>query len=87
MLKVNEFLREKDVDFDSKEICPVSWGGRIHRLHLCSGVRLLTNVCSVYDTKQSDGEASVSLEIWGMRSTPLLPLLPGPLRGLSNSIC
>ena len=33
----------------------------------------------IYDTKQSDGEASVILELWGMRSTPLLPTLPGPL--------
>ena len=32
-----------------------------------------------YDTKQSDGEAPVMLEIWGMRSTPALPSLPGQL--------
>ena len=32
-----------------------------------------------YDTKQPDGEASVMLELWGMWSTPSLPLLPGPL--------
>ena len=32
---------------------------------------------SWYDTKQSDGEALVMLELWGMQSTPLLPLLPG----------
>ena len=30
-----------------------------------------------YDIKQSDGEASVMLEIWGTQSTPLLPSLPG----------
>ena len=34
-----------------------------------------------YDIKQSDGETP-ALEISGMRSTPSLPLLPGPL---SNS--
>ena len=39
----------------------------------------LPNKCHEYDTKQSDGEASVMLELWGMQSTPLLPLLPGPL--------
>ena len=33
-----------------------------------------------YDTKQSDGEAPVMLELWGIRSTPLLPLFPGSLR-------
>ena len=30
-------------------------------------------------TKQSDGEVRVMLELWGMRSTPSMPLLPGPL--------
>ena len=37
------------------------------------------NECPGYDTKQSDGEVPAVLELWGMRSTPLLPLLPGPL--------
>ena len=32
-----------------------------------------------YDTKQSDGEAPVMLELWGMQNTPSLPLLPVPL--------
>ena len=35
--------------------------------------------CPGYDTKQSDGEASVMLELWGMQSTHLLRSLPGPL--------
>ena len=30
-------------------------------------------------TKQSDGEVPVMLELWGMRSAPLLPSLPDPL--------
>ena len=33
----------------------------------------------VYETKQSDGEVPVMLELWGMRSTPSLLLLLGPL--------
>ena len=37
------------------------------------------NECPGYDAKQSDGEVPAVLELWGMRSTPLLPLLPGPL--------
>ena len=37
------------------------------------------NECPGYDTKQSDGEALVMLEICGMRSTPSLLSLPGPL--------
>ena len=33
----------------------------------------------VYDTKQSDGKASVMLELWGMQSTPSFTFLPGSL--------
>ena len=36
--------------------------------------------CSEYDTKQSDGKVLVMLELWGMRSIPLLPSLSGPLK-------
>ena len=60
-------------------VCPVGWGCRIYRLLLCRGVRPPTNECPVYDTKQSDGEVPAILELWGMRSTPSLPSLPGPL--------
>ena len=35
--------------------------------------------CPRYDTKQSDGEDPVMPGLWGMRSTPSLPLPPGPL--------
>ena len=35
--------------------------------------------CPVYDSKQSDGEVTVMMELWGMRRTPSLPSLPGPL--------
>ena len=35
--------------------------------------------CPRYDTKQSDGEVPVMLELWAMWRTPLLPLLPGTL--------
>ena len=37
------------------------------------------NECPGYDTKKSDGEVPVMLGLWGMRSTPSLPSLPGPL--------
>ena len=36
-------------------------------------------MCPGYDTKPSDGEASVMLELWGMLSTPLLQSLSGSL--------
>ena len=60
-------------------VCPVGWGCRIHRLLLCRGVRPPPNECPGNDTKQSDGEVPAMLELWGMRSTPSLPSLPGPL--------
>ena len=37
------------------------------------------NECPGNDTKQSDGEVPAMLELWGMRSTPSVPSLPGPL--------
>ena len=58
--------------------CPVDWGCRIHQLHLCRGVSPPLNECPGYDTKQSDGEVPIMLELWGMQSTPSLSLLPGP---------
>ena len=42
-------------------ICPVIWGCRIHRLHLCREVRPTPNECAGYDAKQSDGEVPVML--------------------------
>ena len=38
-----------------------------------------TQLVSCSDTKQSDGEVPAMLELWEMRSTPLLPSLQGPL--------
>ena len=58
--------------------CPVDWGCKIHRLLLCRGVELPQGV-SWYDTKQSDGEVQVMLELWAMQSTPSFPSLPGPV--------
>ena len=46
------------------------------------GIRLIPPYkCPWYDTKQSDGEVPVILELWEMQSTPSLLLLPGPLSG------
>ena len=56
---------------------PVSWGCRLHRLLLCGRVRPPTNRCLGYDTKQSDGEVLVMLELWRTRCTPPLPFLRG----------
>ncbi len=35
--------------------------------------------CPGYDTKQSDGEVPVMLELWRIQSTPSLSMLLGPL--------
>ena len=52
----------------------ISCGCRIHRLHICWGVRHPPQKCPGYD-----GEAPVTLKLWEMRSTSSLPSLPGPL--------
>ena len=59
---------------------PFGWGSRIHRLHLCREVSPPpANDCPGYDTKQSDGEVPMMLELCGIRSTSSLPMLPGLL--------
>ena len=66
--------------FDVQCIFHFAQSAGIHRLLLCRGVRFPTpNECPRYDTKQSDGQVLAMLELWGMRSTPSLPSLPGPL--------
>ena len=45
---------------------------------ICHKIRP-SNKCPGYDTKQSDGEVPVILELRGMQSTPLLLLFPDPL--------
>ena len=42
--------------------CPVGWGCRIHRLHLCRELRH-PNECPGYDNKQSDREVPVMQEL------------------------
>ena len=37
------------------------------------------NKCPGYDTKQSDSETPITLELWVMQHTHLLPSHPGPL--------
>ena len=60
--------------------CSVVWSCRIHRLLLCRVIRSFLNECPGYDTKQSDGEVLVILQLCGIRSTPSLPSLAGSLR-------
>ena len=74
VLVLKMFTNQLNMNF-----CPASWGCRIHLLLLCRGVRPPPYKCLGYDTKQSDGEAPVMLELWGIWSTPSFPSLPGPL--------
>ena len=61
-----------------KFYCPVGSGCRIHWLFFCRGVSPPLEEYPEYDTKQSDGEVPVMLELWGMWSTPSWLLIPGP---------
>ena len=63
---------------NSKRTCPGGSGWRMHWLHLCRGVTP-PNKCPGYDTKQSDGEVPVILELWRMQCTTSLPSFPGLL--------
>ena len=82
ILRNKLFLFDPDHLKDSQTLtgnCPLGCGCRIHRLHFCGGVRLLTtNECPVYDSKQSDDGVLVMLELWGMWNTASLSSLPGP---------
>ena len=70
------------VGFMLYTFCRVGWGCRIETAEYTdciSAERIPPHEFPGYDTKQSDGEVPVMLEFWGMWSTLLSPLLPGPL--------
>ena len=58
---------------------PVGWDCSIQWLYLYSGVRPATNECPWYDIKQSDGEALVMMDIWGIQNIPSLSSFAGQL--------
>ena len=62
--------------FETRKSSPVGWDCRIHRLLLKRGVKTPPNESPRYDTKQSDGEFPVMLELSGMQCTPSLYSLP-----------
>ena len=64
------------LDKHTKYSGSVSLGCIIHRLNLCRRI-IPPNDGPGYDTKQSDGVVPIKLELWGMRSIPSLPSLPG----------
>ena len=77
VIKIIYFTYTKIIDGPRDADCPVSCCCRIHRLLRCRGVRPSTT--SVLDMTLNNCEAPVMLELLGMRCTPSLPSLPGPL--------
>ena len=67
------YFCEQLYDFVSKTLLQSSGA-----VEFCSGLRL-PNEYPGYNTKQSNGEAPVILELWAIRSTSSLPSLPGLL--------
>ena len=53
--------------------------GTVEYTNCISTGKTTADECPRFDMKQSDDKAPF-LELWGMLSTPLLPLLPYPLR-------
>ena len=69
---------KKNTELDKHLVCPVGWGCSIEET--ASLQRGKTLPTSILDMKiNNDGEVPIMLEFWKMLSTPLLPLLPGPL--------
>ena len=58
-------------------ICLVGWVWRIHRIYLSRGERPF--LTSVLDMTLKNSMVPVMLKLWGLLSTPSLPLLPAPL--------
>ena len=66
---------------------PVDWSCRICQLYLCRGVRYPSLIeCPAYDTKTSDGMASV-LEIWRNAEYPFIAITFWFTLTWNGSIC
>ena len=80
-------VKIKDLSNEQKNNLPSRWSCWIHRIHLWREVRPpdTTNECPRYDTKQSDGEVPVMLELWGMQSTPFIAITPRSTLAQSGS--
>ena len=74
-------LKQSDGEAPILEICVVWWPSQlgVQDTPLQRGKTPPSKECPIMTLKQSDGEVSVMLELWGMQSTPSLPSLPGPL--------
>ena len=86
MTSIGPYIYRKTIvkcSFISKSVARCSFMSKsVARCSLCRGIRFpppLPNECPLYDSKKSDGEASIMLELWRMRITPSLLSIPGPL--------
>ena len=79
-IKTPYILLPNCLAFNNPRCIPVSRGCRICQLYLCWGVRPPPwfNECPGHDIKLPNGKAPF-LELWGMCSTPSLPLFLGSL--------
>ena len=77
-MRRNQYVSSVTYPLSSSKIA--QWAGAVEYTYCTSaeGVRP-PQKCPGYDTKQSDGEVSIMLKLWGMQSTPLLPSISGPL--------
>ena len=69
------------VDISWKKNIHSQSGGDVEYADYISDDKTTHNDCHELDTEQSDGE-DIVLELWGLQSNPLLPLLPGQLWSL-----
>ena len=65
--------------FYSQTILAQSAGAAEHTDCISEEEKDSPNKCPRYDTKKSDGKASLIVNLWGIRSTTLLPILFGSL--------
>ena len=79
LLSVDEILLPRYVNWSTNFIAQSTGAEEYTDWISTEAQDLPLNKCPGYDTKTSDSEAP-ALELWGMSSTPLLPLTPGSLR-------
>ncbi len=78
-------MEYKSISLAQLLYCPVGWDCRIHRLLLCRGFKTPPNECPGFDTKQSDDEAPVMLEVLGNVKHPFIAIAPWSDLALSSS--
>ena len=62
---------------DDSKIISIYINGPVNETVEYSEEKDFPDECPVYDTKHSNDETAVMMELWEMSSTPLLPSFPG----------